>query len=140
MVRNILEPAIPYRSFPEFQLQDFSIAPNKIKMENSGSTIKVKFEYSDRWPNIRNGPFANEVFEFHSISFHLMQNKSVTYDEPYMNLTFGLELHMQFFNLKYGSYEKAGKQRNGLAILSQTYMVNKYLCNSLTFSRLQFFI
>lgn len=86
--------------------------PKSIKIENDGHGTKYSMIYSDGIQRaILGGPLGNELytllsFHFHWISEHTVKSKH--YDA---------ELHIVFFNLKYGTFEEALKRHDGLAVL-----------------------
>uniref|UniRef100_A0A1I8PIL8 carbonic anhydrase n=1 Tax=Stomoxys calcitrans TaxID=35570 RepID=A0A1I8PIL8_STOCA len=80
------------------------------------------FDEFKKTPTITDGPLEGKgTYRFYHMYFHWLTK---TPDEwGFNNVSFPAELHLVFYNIKYGSYDKAMEKHEGIAALSISFRV-----------------
>lgn len=91
---------------------------------NHGHSIMVDLVYSTGMePYITGGPLNNNIYEFAQFHFH-WSSRNCKKSEHNINGRGGpMEIHVVFFNRKYGNFSNASKKLDGLAVIGFIYEV-----------------
>ncbi|KAM7356659.1 dynein axonemal intermediate chain 4 [Cochliomyia hominivorax] len=90
----------------------FGFDPDSATLENNGQTIIIKYEYANVKASITGGPYRSDRYIFEFIYFNWLKQDHITADES------TVELHLVFYNRKYGSYENASNINFGISVWS----------------------
>ena len=78
------------------------------------------FNFSGNYPRITGGPLRNLTYILHS--FHLHWGGS---EHTLNGHRFDAEIHIVFYNPKYGAIENALRYRDGIAVLAYVFVVKQ---------------
>ncbi|XP_055841897.1 carbonic anhydrase 2 isoform X2 [Episyrphus balteatus] len=107
-------------SFNDLQLKRFDEKPLSGDLLNNGHTVIVHLDYEDEEPTISGGPL-NGTFRFAQLHFHWGDNDTYGSEDRINNQSFPAELHMVFYNTKYGDFDSAVGHSEGVAVLAFFY-------------------
>lgn len=103
--------------FDELKLLRFDERPISGDLVNNGHTVILHLTYEDEEPTISGGPL-NGTFVFAQLHFHWGDNDTYGSEDLINNHSFPAELHMVFYNTKYGSFDNAVGHSEGVAVLA----------------------
>lgn len=108
----------------KLKIENIDKIPSSIEYTNDGHGISIGFTFKDGVPpRISGGPLSSSYifygFHWHWKSEHRIENRE-----------FDAELHMIHYNSKYGSFEAAQREADGLAVLALMYFTGQGLTDS----------
>lgn len=105
-------------------IENIDKLPNSIEYYNDGHGVTVGFNFNDGVrPQISGGPLTSPYI-FYSLHWHWKSEHRID------NREFDAELHMVHYNSKYGSFEAAQQNPDGLAVLALLYFTGQGLTES----------
>lgn len=126
---------IPYDEV-EVQIENKTFSPllcencdehmQSITLVNNGEHLVFNISYGDtnKIPTLSNGPLRGKgKYRFQGIHFNWIYKTPD--DWSWNDVKFPAELHITFYNMKYGNFEAAVNANEGLAILSIIFHVGK---------------
>lgn len=93
---------------------------------NNGVHLVFNITYGDasKIPTLSNGPLRGKgKYRFHGIHFNWLYRTPNEW--AWNDVKFPAELHITFFNMRYGNFEAAVNADEGIAILSMIFHVSK---------------
>lgn len=103
------------RDITGIETTTFGFIPKSGFFENNGKTVMIRYFYERRNPTATGGPYGDEKYKLEFMYFNrLNENYTTVGGLP-------IELHLMFFNRKYGTYENASKTNFGLTVWSFRY-------------------
>lgn len=118
---NIDQSYVTKWSFPSLIFDKFDMIPESTEIKNNGHTVIVTMDF-DKDPTISGGPL-NGTYKFSQFHFHWGENDTLGSEDKINNRSFAAELHMVFYQSKYGSLNEALHYHNGLTVLAFFYIV-----------------
>ncbi|KAG5893397.1 hypothetical protein JTB14_038059 [Gonioctena quinquepunctata] len=116
---DIEENNVTVVAFPPLIFKNFDHNLERVRLLNNGHTVKLSIEEGNV-PVAHGGPL-NGFYNFAQLHFHWGKTDTEGSENLINNHSFPLELHMVFFNTQYGSFDAAGNEPDGLAVLSFLY-------------------
>ncbi|XP_033213822.1 carbonic anhydrase-related protein-like [Belonocnema kinseyi] len=108
------------------RLTDFQKLPKKLTMKNNGHTVEMKADWNGKPPSCTGGPLhGNYVFE--KATFHWAPKKwaeevdATAQEEDSFLYDIYMEMHLFFYRTDLKSFEKAQKQKGGLAVFKMAF-------------------
>jgi carbonic anhydrase len=88
------------------------------KNDGHGYSLSYTFRDGDEPPVVTGGPLGSDAYKFVNIHFHWKS------EHTFNGRSNDAEMHVVFFNTKYGSFDVAVNQPDGLAVLGFVYYVS----------------
>lgn len=111
--------ATPVFTQPILAIQDIVKRPMSITYANDGHGASVSFDFADGvQPTISGGPLGSDTFILHGMHMHWQSEHTIDSNHH------EAELHMVYYNSKYGNIETALQRSDGLAVLAFLYYVS----------------
>lgn len=105
-------------------IENIEKIPTSIEYNNDGHGISIGFTFNDGVrPQISGGPLES-TYIFYGLHWHWKSEHRID------NREFDAELHMIHYNSKYGSFEAAQQNPDGLAVLALMYFTGQGLTES----------
>ncbi|XP_055585342.1 carbonic anhydrase 2-like [Uranotaenia lowii] len=103
---------------PQLILEGYAMNPAQVVVLNDGKTASYSFQYAnDRNIVARGGPLHGN-YVFAGLHFHWGTHSHRGAEHKVDRLTYAaMEMHLVFFNQRYGSFENAQNKTHGLAVL-----------------------
>ncbi|XP_055586533.1 carbonic anhydrase 2-like [Uranotaenia lowii] len=98
-------------------LEGYAEDPTQVAVTNDGKTATYGFQYANGRPIVARGGPLQGNFSFASLHFHWGSRSSRGAEHVVDNRTYAMEMHLVFFNQRYGTFENAQNRTNGLAVL-----------------------
>lgn len=97
------------------------------KIVNNGHTAQVDFPNARRLPTISGSAFKGEKYRFEQLHFHWGSKDSRGSEHLINDKSFGAELHLVHWNVKYGNFSTASRRADGLAVIGVLIEVESFL-------------
>jgi carbonic anhydrase len=112
---------LPICNASKLTLKYGDICPTSVIYENDGHGFSLKYSFKDEpSPSVSGGPLWNETYSFVNLHLHWVSEHTIS------SKHYDGEMHIVFFNTKYGSFANAIKYSDGLAVLG--FMLYVKLC------------
>ncbi|XP_061402712.1 carbonic anhydrase-like, partial [Musca vetustissima] len=122
---NINDVDVIDRSYPEIKYENFDKKPLNATMTNNGHTVQVKLIYEDEGPLISGGPLTGKgIYAFQQLHFHWGEDNSVGSEDRINNVSFPMELHIVFRNIRYKDFAEATQRDDGVVVMAFFYEIS----------------
>jgi len=109
--------AVTLTNLPELTFPHYSSSQSTYYLANSGHGAQVTVSNWLHRPRARGGPL-NGTYMLEQVHFHWGEEDGVGSEHWMDGSPFSMEVHFVHWNKKYGSYEKAAQQPDGLAVVA----------------------
>ncbi|XP_005185548.2 carbonic anhydrase [Musca domestica] len=122
---NINDVDVIDRRYPEIKYEKFDKKPLNATMTNNGHTVQVKLIYDGQAPMVSGGPLAGKGnYEFQQLHFHWGEDNTVGSEDRINNVSFPMELHIVFRNIRYKDFAEATQRDDGVAVMAFFYEIS----------------
>ncbi|XP_055523480.1 carbonic anhydrase 2-like [Wyeomyia smithii] len=99
------------------QLMNYQLDPSQVTVTNDGHTSVYSFEFPNGQVVTKQGGPLKEEYQFQSLHFHWGANSARGSEHTLDGRRYAMEMHLVFFNRKYGDFLAARNQSDGLSVL-----------------------
>ncbi|XP_053698470.1 uncharacterized protein LOC128745420 [Sabethes cyaneus] len=99
------------------ELINYQEDPSQVTVTNDGHTSVYSFEFPNGQVVTERGGPLKDVYQFASLHFHWGANSARGSEHVLDGRRYAMEMHLVFFNQKYGSFLEARNQSDGLSVL-----------------------
>ncbi|RWR99892.1 hypothetical protein B4U79_12932, partial [Dinothrombium tinctorium] len=110
---------------PGLRLNIPAAPTSNVIVENTGYTAQISFANDQLW-QITGSAVNHETFTFSQLHFHWSENYRTGSEHALYGRKFSGEAHFVFYNQKYGTFEKASSQPDGLTVLGVFLKLSYY--------------
>lgn len=104
--------------YGKISISNINKRPTGITYTNTGHGVTISLTFSDGvQPRVTGGPLNADSYVFQNLHFHWKSEHTVNYRQ------YEAEVHLVFWNSKYGSFGPASLRDDGLAVLGFLYTV-----------------
>ncbi|XP_073843833.1 carbonic anhydrase 2 [Musca autumnalis] len=123
---NINDVDVIGRGYEEIKYENFDKEPINATMTNNGHTVLVRLIYDDQAPLISGGPLSGKGnYEFQQLHFHWGEDNTVGSEDRINNVSFPMELHIVFRNIRYKDFAEASQRDDGIAVMAFFYEISE---------------
>ncbi|XP_059479271.1 carbonic anhydrase 2-like [Neocloeon triangulifer] len=119
---DIEEHKVTKVSMKPMRYHGFADKPLSSTVSNNGHTVMLQLKTEEPLA-VSGGPLHGHYL-FQQLHFHWGHNDSVGSEDTINNHSFPMELHMVFYNEKYGDFNNALNHKDGLTVLAFFYEVS----------------